>query len=214
MRLVFSVLLVAILGISAHAQTCNCPAGGRKPNATFIFSNGKSIGVCGYVERHKKDTVYSEFTLYECSGKTIKKWGTDAPCAIQKYNDTLIVGELSNLPVGKGFSVKSEAFYQYKFYYQNGVLSQLNSFREDIRKYTDAEIKTAIGEYKKLTKDNSDKVIDVAELLFWSLVSGSKEAENDFRQINTKFGPFEGANAAWWNNIWSTYQRYKKSQKK
>ena len=201
----------------AIAQKCPCPSDSNfgnqpKPLKTFTFSGKQTIGLCGDFEKTKHDTIYSECSLYICGQpKAIGEWGALEPFKIRKQKDTLFVDDLYYLPTGKNLAEVQTTFYIHKFFFKNSQLQEVDFFRKGVRLYNKKEIAQVLNQYKGLSKGNSDHTIEVANRLFWAYVSGSKQAEIYFTKIEEKFGPFDGAIAEEWDDIWATYLLWKKN---
>jgi len=77
-------------------------------------------------------------------------------------------------------------------------------------KYSPTQIKIVISQYKKLTKQaGGDSTLVVAHRFFWAYVSGSKEAANHLNTFEKRFGPFDGAIAEEFDDLWAAYKLYK-----
>ena len=212
-----STLILLIVGHFAFGQSknCNCPkndlTAAGKADRIFTFSNGKSIGLCGFIEKDNKDTTYSEFILFQCGQtKILNQWDATQSCRISKTKDTLIIQELYGLAIEKKLEVKWVPFYITKYYLDNSALRSTSFFRKDLPKYSPTQIKTVINEYKKLTKQSGgDSTLLIAHRLFWAYVSGSKEAANYLNSFEKRFGPFDGAIVEEFHDLWATYKLYR-----
>lgn len=196
-------------------KLCDCPKNDLtisfKADKIFTFSNGASIGVCGFIDTTGKDTIYSEFILYQC-GKTaiIDKWDATKTCKILTLKDTLFIQEIYGLAISNQMEIKSVPFYITKYYFDNNFLRSTSYFRNDIPKYSLKKINKVIIQYKNLTvKSKSETKLLIAHRLFWAFASGNKEASNYLDSFKNTFGPFDGAVSEEFHELWETYQHYK-----
>lgn len=135
-------------------------------------------------------------------------------CKVKKVADTIFVDELYGIPIGKDFKEIWLPFYSNKYFFIGSKLKQVKFFRTDIRKYSKKQILQVFQKYKELTKGNYDNIVNVANMLFWAYVSGSKEAEVYLKSFPEKFGPFDGAIAEEWDDISATYELWKTKKSK
>lgn len=209
-------LSVTFLPSILWAQECYCAKNAmmtlqqKNPQITFTFSNKHKIGLCGGYEIENFDTIYSEFSIYEC-GKDdpINEWGAIESCKVSQKNDTLFVSNIYMLPVGNNFVFLPVSFYVHQFFYKGDSLIEQTYYRNDIKKYTKVQLESVIDQYKTLRRGNYDTTMHVANKLFWGYVSGSKKAERILQKIENNFGPFDGAIAEEWKDIIGTYRNWK-----
>jgi hypothetical protein len=192
-------------------QPCHCPATmyGTKMQR-YDLADGKSLAVCGYREKNKKDTIYDGFVLFQCGRKEIlDEEDETSSCKIAQLNDTLILSEFYILPIGKNFEMVSLPFRIHKFFSRPSKIADTTYFRSDLPKYSTARINTVLRQYAHLTGKDNDSVNLVAHWLFWAYVSGSSQAEKYLRGMKSKFGPFDGAIAEEFEETWATYELWK-----
>ena len=99
--------------ISNQTMTsCSCSDGigsknGDQPNIIYKFSNGKSVAVCGFVEKITEEFTVSEFNVFDCStGKSLTECDATQICKIVEGKDTLLIEEYKSLPVLQDFKWK------------------------------------------------------------------------------------------------------------
>ncbi|MGC4101197.1 hypothetical protein [Ferruginibacter sp.] len=200
----------------AQNKNCNCPENNLgatgKANKVYSFKNGKTIGLCGTVEAGKKDVAYSEFILFQCGkNKILQEWDATETCNILMKNDTLTVQELYGLAINKQQQIKWVPFYITRYYFDSAAIKHTSFFKRDLPKYTTTVIRRILNSYNKLTKQTAgDSILLTAHRLFWAYVSGSQRAGRYLDSFEKKFGPFDGAVAEEYHDLWSTYQLYKK----
>jgi hypothetical protein len=211
-----TIIMIFVAQISlAQNKNCDCPKKGYndsgKADKMFSFKNKMTIGLCGFMEQKGADTIYSEFVLFHCEQeKILKDWDATQSCKISKKRDTLIVQELYGLAIDKYLAIKWIPFYITKYYFVNSKLHSTSFFRNDLPKYTTKQIETVITQYRLVTKQSdADSILLIAHRLFWAYVSGSKEAANHLNSFETRFGPFDGAVAEEFHDLWATYQLHK-----
>ncbi|MES2704316.1 MAG: hypothetical protein V4649_16865 [Bacteroidota bacterium] len=212
-----AILLLRILSSSVAWAQCDCPGEslmGNTGHASIVYRliGNRDIGICGAFERDGKDTVYSEFCLFECGkSEPIYEWGATESCTIKKKKDTIVIETFEQLPVGKNISFISTPFYVQQFFVTGNELKERKFYKADIRKYSAGEIKEVISKYNRLNSAtrNADEIIVVSKMLFWAYVSGSKEAETYLNTIEKKFGPFDGGISEEWSDLVATYSHWK-----
>ena len=200
---------------SGQNKTCNCPENelGEKGRADKIFSfkNGRSIGLCGSMETRDNTVTWSEFILFQCGSATIvSDWDATQSCKISMDKDTLIVQEFYGLALDKDQRIIRVPFYITKYYFTQSSLKTFSYFRKDLPKYRNAEISKVLMSYNRMTrKSEGDSILLTAHKLFWAYVSGSKIAGKYLDGFEKKFGPFDGAVAEEYQDLWATYQHYR-----
>jgi hypothetical protein len=215
MKTFFLCSFSLLYSFAAGAQDCNCPPGinndnDGKPLKIFTFSNKHQVGICGYLTAEENDTSYTQFTLFDCSdGKNIREWNEDKSCKIEKVRDSLFITDIYGLPVGQSFSTIPRPYYVHKFFFRNGALQEVESFKKGVVKYSRQQIDDAIIAYKNLPQNADQETIHVANMLFCAWISGSTEAEGYFASIPGKFGPFDAVISLEWDNIYTIYQDWK-----
>ncbi len=197
------------------ADNCGCPESYNGVNSKkFLFSNGRSIVVCGDTEMLGKKNTYTEFALFQCGHiKSLENWGAIKHCYVQQQDDTLIIEELFDLPIGEGSQEIYAPFFVTEFFYENGQLIKINTLSKRLPYYTEAKKIDAFKKYRELKKGNYENTISIANMLFWAFVSGNTFAENYFVNVEQKFGPFDGVVAEEWNWLLADYKLYKELKK-
>lgn len=195
---------------------CSCPEPynyeKNEADKVYQYRNGKTIGLCGYSERQNSYVVYAEFVLVDCfSNKILGEWGANQTCSVIFENDTLIVSELFNFPVGRNFKYMLSPFHNYKFFTTEKDFSKTGFYNTDCVYYNNEQVKISIDKFHRTIKGNTEDNINIAERLFCSYVSGSTEAEHYLKEVPLKLGPFDGAIAEQWNILWDLYLQYSKS---
>ena len=216
MRLLLIIVFITVGHFAfGHSRKCDCPKNNLttsvKADKIFTFSNGISIGFCGFIDTSTKDTTYSEFILFQCGQpKILNQWNATQTCKISKAKDTLIVQELYRLAIDKSMELEWVPFYITKYYFDNTIFRSTSFFRKDLPTYSPTQINTVISQYKKLTKQvGSDSKLLIAHQLFWAYVSGSKEAAKHLNTFEKSFGPFDGAIAEEFHDLWAKYKLYR-----
>ncbi len=226
MRLIISTLLIICTTQNLLAQDC----GSSYINFTGVdttFSDDsihygnirkiyqlrkRKLIIEGWVEITKKnDTTISEFMLTDCQNKKqIGFWGALQPSHISQQNDTLLIAELINLPIGHNFDYYFAPVFLNKFFFVNNTLKKKKVFNTTLQHYSNSQIQEVFKLHATLNKKDYEKIIEVADMLFWSYVSGNTQAEKRLNEFKSKFGPFDGHVAEEWDSIWETYLLYKK----
>ena len=182
MKILILLSLTFFTTYNVVAQNCNPPKdnieGSVKPYKIFKFSNGKTLGFCGTIQKTKKEINYTEFELYICGADTsfLIKDATQT-CSIKQIRDTLFIEEYYSIANGKSLSINWTKFYVTKVYWKASKIKQEDYFKTDLKKYSKVEIEKTLNEYKKTKKNNDyDKNLLLGHRLFWAYVSGSKKA--------------------------------------
>lgn len=215
MKKLLAVLILVVTNFSyAQSQTCNCPPNefgypkAKKADTVFHLSNGRSIALCGYKDTIKGRKFYSEFVLAACGeDHIIKFWGAVLDCQLYVHRDTLVVETLDSLPTGKNTQYKWTVWAIERVYFKNG--KAVNDFQVNRRipKYNEQEIQAALKEYEEAIKvpvppgnpNNVNNVnMEIADKLFMSAISGSRQARSYLKTFRRHFGGLSGEYLEWW----------------
>ncbi|HEY9176400.1 MAG TPA: hypothetical protein VIN07_01855, partial [Flavipsychrobacter sp.] len=188
-----------------------------KPTHVFNIVN-KSLGFYGWEHSEYndiKEKCYSEAVLYDCKTKeVIFEWDATQNCSVVQKQDTIVITEYYLLAVGDDMNLVWKPFYVTKVYLQKNQTKRFSYFLLNSYHYNAEQIKTTINIYTSTTRDkypwNSEEQLKIAYQLQWAYISGSKEAGNLLEMFEEKFGPFDGAIAEEFNEIFVTYQHIKK----
>lgn len=118
-----------------------------------------------------------------------------------------------NLTVGKNFVYRSIAIDTTKFYPKNKELITAHQLNKQLPRYSTVQVGEVLRKYNDILelkkKNYYDSIIVISDMLFWSYVSGNKQAEKYLTQVEKIAGPFDGAISEEWNEIWMLYLNYK-----
>jgi hypothetical protein len=218
--LVALILLMAELTY-AQKQTCNCPPNefgyptAKKADTIFHLSNGKSIALCGYrntdIDGPEGKNVYSEFVLAVCGEKqVIKFWGAVLYCRLKVVRDTLFVETIDNFPTGKSMAYKWTVWTTEPIYFKQGKAVRDFRFNRQIPKYSEQEIQAALKQYQQAIKidaasNNPNRVnnvnMEIADKLFVSAISSSKQAKIYLTGFDKHFGGLSGEYLEWYDDL-------------
>ena len=196
--------LLFLISVGCFGQNCFCSKSmfydstKTIPDSIFIFSNNKKIMLCGFKEKIKSETFFSEFILQICGNDNeVDFWNATQTCKVSMEKDTLKVVEIKNLPTGINRSYCITEWRIEKIFFADQTLTIHYDFQinPNIRKYSEDEIKTTIAEFKSASGKMDDYKIEIANRLFISILSGSKKAKECFNSFKRKFGPLDGAHA-------------------
>jgi len=219
MKKIVVILIAIYLGQPAPGQTkqpsCNCPKKGfnasGKADIIFDLGQDRKLALCGSITKQKKDTLYSEYILFQCGRKEIID-ATDYPSSkITQRDDSLFVTEIEGFPVGKDFEFVYIPFRGEKYFFQEAKLKTTVFYPADLPRYSANQIKTVLSQYAKLKlpMNNHDTMLLVAHRLCWAYISGSGAAERHLQEMKKKFGPFDGGIKEEFDDIWGTYLLWK-----
>jgi hypothetical protein len=69
-----------------------------------VFSNGKVLTVCGFVDKEMEGITVSEFNVFECTtGNSLAEYDATKICRLFEKNDTLEINEFRYLPIGENY---------------------------------------------------------------------------------------------------------------
>jgi hypothetical protein len=214
MKPYFLSIVLLLHGMVTFAQECNCPPGGgddAQTLKTFRFGNGQQLGVCGFNTIEGDDTSYTQFALFLCGdNKPLARWDANFTCKAEQTKDALLVKEMYNLPVGQNFSTLWRPFFIHKYSFKNGKIEETGYYNQELDHYTKEQIAEVISQYNALPSESNEETMKVANMLFWAIVSGSKEAEALLKSMPGRFGPFSGPIAEEWKDINVRYEQWQK----
>lgn len=177
---------------TSKKASCNCAqnefVSATKAEATFNFSNGKTIALCGYKDTDIKPSGDSEFVLSVCGQDTIIGfWGAVQTCRVKMNKDIVLVQELKNLTVGKNFAYQPTVWTTEKIYFNGEELVRKLEVNKKIKKYNQAEIKAVLKAFETAKPKIDDNKMTIADKLFIAAISGSEKARKYFNEFPNKF---------------------------
>jgi len=222
LKYAFSILsaVFAVNSFSyAQSQNCNCPANefgyskAKKADTVFHLSNDKSIALYGSkdTEIAKGRTFYSEFVLAACGEKNvIKFWGAVLECQLKVKKNTLIVETVDSLTTGKNMRYKWTVWTMERIYFKNGKAVKDFKVNRQMPKYNAQEIQSTLKQYEESVKkdeaiNNPNRVnnvnMEIADKLFISAISGSRQAREYLKHFRSHFGGLDGEYLEWYDNL-------------
>jgi hypothetical protein len=211
-------IITLLVSANLKGQNCGCyfksyDSSTFKPIKLFFFKNNKTLALYGDQNLGQRDTSYSGIAICYCNKNRIVYDMVDFGMInfkLKKIGDSLFVEELVGIPNGKNYKHIWQPFYVTKFFFDEDSLVEKVYFKKSIKKYTQTQIADILDQYKRLKEGDYDHIIVIANRLFWAYISGSREAEIAFQSFSKKFGPFDGAFAEEWNDLYGTYDLWKK----
>ncbi|MGI6047269.1 MAG: hypothetical protein ACOYEG_04590 [Petrimonas sp.] len=106
------LFLLFVTACSQKTIDCKCFHGigsseKDTPIQTIMFSNRKSVSVCGY----KDNDLISEFNVFDCeTGESLAEYGALSSCLINFQDDKLIITEVLSLPNNENWEYKNVPF--------------------------------------------------------------------------------------------------------
>jgi hypothetical protein len=183
-----------------------------KPKQLFTFSSGHQIVLCGYQNKDKDATTYSEFILQECGQNTvIDFWEALFTGTIEFKNDIIYINELVNLPTGPNRSFIQTQWSTETIQYNNNKLVRKFTINKNIRKYTNAEIAQTLNEFNAGSANYNGNTEEVMYRLFVAAISGNTDAEKYFNEFNTKFTTIDGGVLEEYKDLSSMLIHWKKN---
>jgi len=185
---------------SANGQyktACNCPentTAGSKADTVLDLSNGKSIALCGSVDRNGKSIIYSGFILSVCGQDSIiDAWDDPYPYRIKKKKDTLYIEQIETLPTGKNFEYQDIVSVTERLYLNKDKVVRGIFVNKHMASYKPEQIKKVLAAYEAAPHVLNDSNMNIARELFIATISGSAQARKYFTEFATKFGTLDGA---------------------
>lgn len=192
---------------------------GPEPDTAFNFSNGSKLLLCGYSESREGKKIYSEFVLSDCGNDSI----IDFWSAVEEYEilfgqDTLQLHKVELLAIGNERELIREKWLTEYFYYDSGKLQRIKKLNPKI-KYSQSQIDQSLKEYELThwktqiegSEEYTEEKMELANRLLIAAVSGSEQAEQFFKEFDSKFKP-DGAYAEWYHEM-ADMLKFSKEQK-
>ena len=180
------------------------PESGSIIDTTFVFSNGKSICLGGWMDIENGTEVFSEFVLRDCNtGAKLGERGEE--CHLLFRSDTLWVYQLELLAMGENFELVMFPWKIEAFYLENGRFGHTERLNENLR-YDEQTIDLIQKEYDttELRDQKQDweyvefHLMPLVNKLMIAAISGSQESEMKFKEFRTKV-QLDGATALWYS---------------
>lgn len=222
-QLVSTLLLFGIGSISCQSQTqqkfndnkrtriCHDTmyyASKQQPDTLFEFSNGKTVGIWGYMEVEKQRKIFSEFILSECmTGRTLDSWDALDECELQFKNDTLYVKQLDLFAIGEDAAYEKIPWKISLFYCADGIIKRHDRFNRGLH-LNETAIDAAIKEFE-LTQwkdqvgagaEYAEEKFNLINRIMISAISGNEKSERYFKEFEEKFKP-DGYYAEWYHEM-------------
>ena len=115
-----------------------------KPTLTYDFKNGKSVSICGFVDKEMQEqgTIISEFNVFDCqNGKSYAEYGALKICRIVEKKNELEIQDLKYLPIGNEWNWELIQIGE-QIIKTNGKELFVTELTPKIEKYTINEIQT------------------------------------------------------------------------
>lgn len=187
-------LLFILSSVASHSQKCICTEQQMEEFKSealhvFTFSNGKQLKICPpqcYTFDKDDNTYFKDFLILKCDeDKPIQYWD-NIYCNVILKNDTLLVTETLDLPIGakrnfiKFIKAKTSYYYKAEELKKSYVLF-------NIRKYTLSEIKQTLKEYQRALSGKKFNSKNLFNRLLIAALSGNVEAKQHFINFQNNF---------------------------
>ncbi|MFB9864365.1 hypothetical protein [Rufibacter immobilis] len=191
-----------------------------EPDTAFDFSNGQRLLICGGSEIQDKKKVYSEFVISECGNNTlIGFWGAVEKYGIEYVKDTLKLSKVELLAIGENRELTEKTWLTEYFYYQDNELQRVKKLNPKIA-YSQSEIDNTLQEYEatkwmiqiESSQEYTEEKMRLANRLLVAAVSGSRKAEQYFKEFASNFKP-DGVYSEWYSEMESLLEFAKKQRK-
>jgi hypothetical protein len=179
-----------------------------EPDTIFHFSNGETIGLCGYreIDSLTKQISFSEFFLFVCGQDSVISYGGWflQNSKLRKVRDTLFLEDCPALPIGDNFSEEEIPWTIEKIFFINGKVKVEHTINRNIRKYSPKEIQAVLNEYEQIKPSHlnlDDNTVELASKLFIATISGNNKARKYFNDIPHKFAGLDAIYGEIYNDI-------------
>lgn len=204
---IMSILLLFLFLPTVQGQAakfaCTCPVtylSRTKADATFRFSNGKTVVLCGYKNPDTKPATYSEFVLAVCGQRIIIGfWGALLNCRLQIRQDTLLVNRLEKLSNGKNFAYQENVWTTEKIYFNGEKAIKKLLVNRKIKNYNQSQIKSVVRSYETARGELDEQ--KMANQLLIAAISGDQHARRCFKAFKNKFGLLDSDFAEEYNGL-------------
>jgi hypothetical protein len=221
MRQYFVIIIISALPLSicaqVHKPVCSC--GNNKYSLTeedtsFVFSNGEALALCraGNGTHVTQDKIsYGGFILYDCRPGVFVNEYFDMFSSFQVSlnQDTFIVEQVDELPVGKHFEFRKTVWKIEKIFYVDGNLTRVILSNPEFPKYSKARIDSVKKSFENQATFNEYEVEDMFYRLMVAAIAGDEQAFQYFTDFRKKF-PLDGAYAMSYTAASNILALYKK----
>lgn len=176
-------------------KDCNCPINqfieeNKSTTTVFNLSSGKKIVLCGF---KNPNNMFSEFVLSVCGeDRIIDFWDATLTCKVKTNKDTLLVQEIQNFPIGKGFEYQPTVWTTEKIYFSKQKIIRKLEVNRRIGKYNQKQINKILKVYEKVKPEINERTMGIANNLFIAAISGNKKAKKYLFGFEKKFGNLDG----------------------
>ena len=201
MQRILSVLIGLLLSVGsvlgqARTAPCNCPKtiySDTKVKAASHLVNGKTIVLCGYKDTETKPVSFVEFVLFVCGQqKIIGFWDAQTQCRLEVNKDTLLVNQITSLPVGKNFAYEATVWKIDKLYFSGNNVLQKQEVNPGFPVYCANRIASVSSAFESANGGLDEAKMTLADELFMATISGSNQARKYLIKFKTKFGMLDG----------------------
>jgi hypothetical protein len=217
--------LILLTCCTVHAQinkiSCDCPKtkyAGEKADS-FLFSNGKTIVLCGYNNPERSPKSFSEFTLSVCGQNSIidsfhSFIGTKPviTCHLKMDKDTLFIQQVANLPTGKNFVVQPTIWSNEKIYFRDGKHVIKQTVNRNIPKYDQKKIDVVLKSFETSKPGLDSAKMELANQLLMAVISGNATARQYLKEFKTKFGNLQGIFLEEYNDLTAMLELWDKKE--
>ena len=190
-----------------NAKDCKCFDGigasiNDKPTLTYNFENGKSVSICGFVDKEMQElgTIISEFNVFDCeSGKSYAEYGALNICRIVEKKNELEIQDLRYLPIGNEWNWELIQIGE-QIIKTNGNQLFVSELTPKIQKYkiSDNQANEFLNSLEPGKGFNSDWEQIIGRLESLSII-GNEKAWNILQNLDSFTGlKFDGALAETW----------------
>ena len=215
-KLLFYLTLSHFISAQTPRQACSCGNNNyslEKDDTSFNFFNGESLALChaGKGTFISNDKIsYEGFLLYDCRpGVLVDEYFDLLSSYLVSVNrDTLIIEQVSELPVGKNFEFLKSIWKIEKIFYVDGNLKRRIFPNRRMQKYSPKMIDSVKKDYEHRTTLNGKEVEELFYRLLIGAISGDEQSYRYFIDFPKKF-PLDGAYAESYNGASKILELYK-----
>jgi hypothetical protein len=165
------------------------------PIYTFKFQNGKTISVCGFLDKEMEGFTISEFNVFDCkTGESYVEYGALEICRLVEMKNSIVISELKYLPSGNDWSWELLKIAEREIKTKADSIVVTSRIPKFEKINVDAKVRDAF--LNSLTsKINNDWELEIGKLELLALNNDSDAWEYLKKYKNLKDGIVDGAHS-------------------
>ena len=192
---------------------CKCFGGvgsqkGDSPVLSYLFTTGKSVIICGFIDKEMEGFTISEFNVFDCAnGNSLVEYDATQICKVVEKKDTLQINEYKYFPIAKNYEWELIKISKQYITLISGEIV-VSKLEPDVEKFN-VDNKTAENFFSSIQKGkginkNWEKEIGFLEALS---ILGNQKAWNILQNYESYTGQeTDGAIAETWKEAVATVE--------